>query len=141
MRCRLGSRRRVGGVTLVVANGWSPPDIGAAAALAARSGRSAVIYTLPHRLQVPMRSRRSFRTGRSWPEASAALLRDYQVARVILIGGTAAISQSTQDMIAAVTHASVSRLTGADRVHTAARAARRMWRDETARQHTHTLAA
>ena len=125
MRCRLGSRRRVGGVTLVVANGWSPPDIGAAAALAARSGRSAVIYTLPHRL----------------PEASAALLRDYQVARVILIGGTAAISQSTQDTIAAVTHASVSRLTGADRVHTAARAARRMRRDETTRQHTHTLAA
>ena len=54
------------------------------------------------------------------------LLRDYQVAQVILIGGTAAISQSTQDMIAAATQASVSRLAGADRVHTAAQAATRV---------------
>ena len=58
----LGAPSHAGRVTLVVANGWSPPDIGAAAALAARSGRSAVIYTRRDRL----------------PEASAALLRDYQ---------------------------------------------------------------
>ncbi|WP_419553140.1 S8 family serine peptidase [Candidatus Poriferisodalis sp.] len=107
----LGAPSGVGRVTLVVANGWSPPDIGVAAALAARSGRSAVIYTERDRL----------------PEASAALLRDYQVARVILIGGTAAISEQVHDEIVAVASgASVSRLTGADRIDTAAQAARRV---------------
>ncbi|WP_420626623.1 S8 family serine peptidase [Candidatus Poriferisodalis sp.] len=107
----LGAPSGAGRVTLIVANGWSPPDIGAAAALAARSGRSAVIYTEAGRL----------------PEASAALMRDYQVARVILIGGTAAISEQVHDEIVAVASgASVSRLTGADRIDTAAQAARRV---------------
>ncbi|WP_423922595.1 S8 family serine peptidase [Candidatus Poriferisodalis sp.] len=107
----LGAPSGAGRVTLIVANGWSPPDIGAAAALAARSGRSAVIYTERDRL----------------PEASAALLRDYQVARVVLIGGTAAISEQVHDEIVAVASgASVSRLTGADRIDTAAQAARRV---------------
>ena len=107
----LGAPAAAGRVTLVVANGWSPPDIGAAAALAARSGRSAVIYTEAARL----------------PEASAAVLRDYQVARVILIGGTVAISDEVHDAIAAAAgDASVSRLTGADRIDTAAQAARRV---------------
>ena len=108
----LGGPSGAGRVTLIVANGWSSPDIGAAAALAARSGRSAVLYTQPDSL----------------PEASAALLRDYDVARVILIGGTAAISTAVYDQIAAAAAggASVSRLTGADRVDTAAQAARRV---------------
>ncbi len=107
----LGAPAAAGRITLVVANGWSPPDIGAAAALAARSGRSAVIYTEAARL----------------PEASAAVLRDYQVARVIMVGGTAAISQDTQNAIAgAASGASISRLTGDDRIDTAAQAARRV---------------
>ena len=107
----LGGPSDAGRITLVVANGWSPPDIGAAAALAARSGRSAVLYTERGGL----------------PEASAALLRDYQVARVILIGGTAAISAEVEDAIAAsANEASVSRLMGADRIDTAAQAARRV---------------
>ncbi len=107
----LGGPSQAGRVTLIVANGWSPPDIGAAAALAARSGRSAVLYT----------------RHESLPAASAALLRDYQVARVMLIGGTAAISNEVYDEIAAVAGgASISRLTGADRVDTAAQAARRV---------------
>ena len=108
----LGVPSQAGRVTLIVANGWSPPDIGAAAALAARSGRSAVVYTQAARL----------------PEASAALLRDYQVARVILIGGTAAISAevAAQATAAAGSDASISRLTGADRVDTAAQTARRV---------------
>ncbi|WP_420621973.1 Calx-beta domain-containing protein [Candidatus Poriferisodalis sp.] len=67
----LGAPGDAGRVTLIVANGWSPPDIGAAAALAARSGRAAVLYTEAATLS----------------EASAALLRDYEVARVILVGG------------------------------------------------------
>ena len=108
----LGAPSGAGRVTLVVANGWSPPDIGAAAALAARSSRSAVLYTERDTL----------------PQASAALLRDYDVARVILIGGTAAISDETRDAIAAAAgaDASVTRLTGAGRVDTAAAAARRV---------------
>ena len=107
----LGSPSESGRVTLIVANGWSPPDIGAATALASRSGRSAVLYTQRDRL----------------PEQSAALLRDYRVARVIVIGGTAAISTSVADAIAAATgDASISRLTGADRLDTAAQAARRV---------------
>ncbi len=106
----LGAPPGAGPVTLVVANGWSPPDIGAAAALAARSGRSAVLYTSTDAL----------------PEASAALLRDYQIARVILMGGTAAISTDVADTIAAAaSEASMSRLTGTDRVDTAAQTARR----------------
>ena len=107
----LGVPSDAGRVTLIVANGWSPPDIGAAAALAARSGRSAVIYTEAARLSEP----------------SAAVLGDYEVARVILVGGTAAIVPSVQDAIAAAaSDASVSRLTGADRIDTAAQAARRV---------------
>ncbi len=110
-RSVLGDSAQAGRVTFIVANGWSPPDIGAAAALAARSGRSAVIYTRADML----------------PEASAALLRDYQTARVILIGGNAAISQAAQDAIAAAAReASISRLMGADRVDTAAHTATRV---------------
>ncbi|WP_419553141.1 S8 family serine peptidase [Candidatus Poriferisodalis sp.] len=108
----LGTPAAAGRVTLVVANGWSPPDIGAAAALAARSGRSAVIYTEAARL----------------PETSAALLRDYEVARVILVGGTAAISDDVRDAISAAAggDASISRLTGDERIDTAAQTARRV---------------
>ncbi|WP_419553815.1 fibronectin type III domain-containing protein [Candidatus Poriferisodalis sp.] len=108
----LGAPSTAGRVTLVVANGWSPPDIGAATALAARSGRSAVLYTQRDQL----------------PDATAALLRDYDVARVILIGGTAAISSQVHDAIAAAAggDASISRLTGDDRIDTAAQTARRV---------------
>ncbi|WP_419552385.1 cell wall-binding repeat-containing protein [Candidatus Poriferisodalis sp.] len=108
----LGNLSEAGRVTLIVANGWSPPDIGAAAALAARSGRAAVLYTQRDILA----------------ESSAALLRDYDVAEVIMIGGTAAISDDAASQIAAAagTDASVSRLTGTDRIHTAAEAARRV---------------
>lgn len=106
----LGSPAGAGRVTLVIANGWSPPDIGAAAALAARSGRAAVLYTAPDAL----------------PDASAAVLRDYDTARVLIVGGTAAVTDTVQAQIAkAADDAAVSRITGADRTHTAAAAARR----------------
>ncbi|WP_423918595.1 cadherin-like beta sandwich domain-containing protein [Candidatus Poriferisodalis sp.] len=107
----LGPPAAAGRVTLIVANGWSPPDIGAAAALAARSGRSAVLYVRRDGL----------------PDVSASALRDYDVARVVLIGGPAAISEQVHDAIAAAAgDASISRLTGTDRVDTAAQAARRV---------------
>jgi putative cell wall-binding protein len=108
----MGAPSQAGRVTLIVANGWSPPDIGAAAALAARSGRAAVLYT---------------RRG-SLPASSAALLRDYRVKEVVLIGGAAVISDAVRGEIAAAADdgAGISRLTGADRVDTAAQAARRV---------------
>ena len=114
----LGDPGAAGRVTVVVANGWSPPDIGAAAALAARSGRAAVVYTRRDTLG----------------DASAALLGDYEIARVILIGGTAAISAevAAEATAAAGSDASLSRLTGTDRVDTAAQAARRVLGDPAA---------
>ena len=107
----LGDPAGAGRVTLIVANGWSPPDIGVAAALAARSGRSAVVYS----------------EAGSLPDGTAELLRDYDVARVILVGGTAALSAGVQDAVsAAAGGASILRLTGADRVDTAGVSARRV---------------
>ena len=108
----LGKPSEFGPVTLIVANGWSSPDIGVATALAARSGRAAVLYTQRDTLA----------------ESSAALLRDYEVAPVIIIGGTAAVSDDAAVQIAAAagTDAGLSRLTGTDRIDTAAHAARRV---------------
>ncbi|WP_419947408.1 cell wall-binding repeat-containing protein [Candidatus Poriferisodalis sp.] len=95
--------------TLIVASGWSPPDIGAAAALAARTPRSAVVYTQPGAL----------------PEAVRVLLREYLPARVVIVGGSAAVSGVVEAGIAAVVPgAGVSRVTGADRIETAAQTAR-----------------
>ena len=79
----LGSPGSVSGVTLVVTNGWSAPDVGAAAALAARTGRSAVIYTAAGELS----------------EGTAAVLGEYRPSRVVIIGGTAAVSAEVQDSI------------------------------------------
>ena len=107
----LGLPPDAGSVTLVIANGWSPPDIGAAAALAARSGRAAVAYTQRDAL----------------PEPTAALLRDYEIARVFIVGGTAAISDAVAQRIAVLApDATVTRLVGTDRIDTAAQAARRV---------------
>ena len=108
----LGVPSSAGRVTVVVANGWSPPDIGAAASLAARTRRSAVLYAQQGVL----------------PEESAAVLRDYDVARVVLVGGTAALSSAVEDEVAAAAgaDAGITRLIGADRVETAAAAARRV---------------
>ena len=95
---------------LIVANGWSPPDIGAAASLAARTPGSAVAYTEPDEL----------------PAATAQLLRDYQPARVVIIGGNAAVTPAVAAAIrAAAPNASTPRITGATRTHTAAQTARR----------------
>ena len=101
-----------GRVTLVVANGWSPPDIGAAAALAAGGSRTAVLYTRADAL----------------PDASAAVARDYDIARVIVVGGTAAVADTAAAALSAAAgpDASLTRVTGTDRAATAAAAARRV---------------
>ena len=108
----LGAPATAGRVTLVVANGWSPPDIGAAAALAAGGSRTAVLYTRADAL----------------PDASAAVARDYDIARVIVVGGTAAIDDTAAAALttAAGPDASLTRVTGTDRADTAAAAARRV---------------
>ncbi|WP_419943982.1 cell wall-binding repeat-containing protein [Candidatus Poriferisodalis sp.] len=105
-----------GGVTFVVANGWSAADAGVAAALAAAGGgRAAVLYT----------------GGDALAEESAALLREYPTEEVVLVGGVAAVSAAAEQQAreAAGEQASVSRVTGQDRVETAAAAARRVLGD------------
>ena len=98
----------------MVANGWSPPDIGVAAAYAASAANSAVIYTEPDTLN----------------EHAAAVLSDYRVSRVVIIGGTAAVVDTVRAAIGvAASDATVQRITGTTRAHTAAAAARRILRD------------
>ncbi len=95
--------------TLIVANGWSPSDIGAAAALAARTADSAVIYTSGDRLSAAARD----------------LLTDYLPAAVVVVGGEAAVSAETLTAIRRASEVEqVSRITGATRVDTAAEVAR-----------------
>ena len=73
------------GITLVIANGWSPPDVGVAAATAAATENSAVAYTSQGTL----------------PAATAALIRDYQPDQIIIIGGRSAV---TNDVRTAITN-------------------------------------
>ena len=123
-RRALGTPDDDGDVVVVIANGWSPPDIGAASALAARTEGFAVAYTSAGHL----------------PDATSALLRDYPVARVILVGGTAAISDDVRDAAtAAAGGAPISRFTGADRVDTAAQSARRVFGNSATARHDVTL--
>ena len=99
-----------GAATLIVANGWSPPDIGVAAALSARIPRSAVAYTQSGGL----------------PRPTAQLLDEFRPARVIIVGGTTAVLPAVESGIAAAAPgAVVERVSGATRVGTAASVARR----------------
>ena len=113
----LGDASAAGDVTLVVANGWSPSDVGVAAALAARTSGAAVAFTATHELSA----------------ATAELLDEYRVGRVIVIGGTSAVSESVQAAIAAAAvDATTDRVSGGDRALTAAAAARRVLGDASA---------
>lgn len=97
-------------IALVVVNGESPGEIGVAAAVAARMQRSVIVYTAADAL----------------PEASAALLNDYDVKRARLIGGPESVGPAVRDAIVAagVEPGMVTRLAGADLAETAALAAR-----------------
>ena len=114
-----GAARRVlgspatasGNITLIIANGWSPPDIGVAAALAAATDNAAVAYSSPGAL----------------PDATTALIEDYQPRRIILVGGTAAISADVETAVHnAAPTATLSRIAGQDRIDTAAQTARQV---------------
>ena len=96
---------------VIVANGWSPPDIGVAAALSARTPDSAVIYTTADRLSV----------------AARKLLVDYQPAGVIVVGGEAAVSDAVLTSMRSASESDwLERIIGATRTDTAAAVARRI---------------
>ena len=99
---------------IIVANGWSPPDIGVAATLAARLPYSAVVYTEAGEL----------------PAESRQLIADKAPRSVLVVGGTAAVSQAVTDEIGEVApNASLKRISGSGRTHTAQLAAQYL--DET----------
>ena len=107
---RILDAAEAGTATLIIANGWSPADIGTAAALSARTPRSAIAYTASGAL----------------PDATQRLLRDYRPARVLIVGGEAAVKPATESEIrAAAPAATVERVSGATRTATAAGMARR----------------
>ena len=107
----LGDPRPDRNLTVVIANGHSPADIGAAVALAARTADSAVVYTATDGLSGP----------------TARLLADYRPTRIAIVGGVAAISDGAEREAAqAALGAAVERFTGDTRTHTAAVIARRI---------------
>lgn len=99
------------GTEVVIANGWSAPDIAAAASLAARdAGRTVLV---------------AYAAADSLPAATAGLLGDLRPARVTLIGGTAALSAAVETAArAAAPRADIERIAGVDRIDTAAKIAR-----------------
>ncbi|WP_419946088.1 cadherin domain-containing protein [Candidatus Poriferisodalis sp.] len=99
---------RPGSPVLIVANGWSLPDIGVAATLAARMPRSAVVFTSTDELSAGMRR----------------LIAQASPGRIFVIGGTAAIGETVEGQLsAAAPDAAIERVSGATRVHTALLAA------------------
>ena len=96
-------------VTVALANGWSLADVGVAASLVAAGGADAVLYTNEDGLS----------------EGTAAALREASVAKLVAVGGLAALSQATADAAQAAAGVSApQRLSGDTRVETAARVAR-----------------
>lgn len=98
--------------TLVIADGWSPADTGVAAALTAGSGSSAVLYAQRHTLTEPTSQR----------------IAELQPSLVLLVGGTEALSVALHHEVHCLAPgAEVRRISGSDRIDTAARAAEGMW--------------
>ena len=92
---------------VVIANGWSPSDVGTAAPLAASLGGS-VLYANADSLGDP----------------TVDALEQLKPSKVILVGGTAALTDEIEDELAdVVPGVPVDRLAGDDRIHTAALAA------------------
>ena len=100
---------RASEASVIIANGWSQPDVGAAAAAVAAGAADAVLYAHRDELGDPTRQ----------------VLDRHRPARVLIAGGTAALSTQVQQQ---ATHAAggapTSRLGGATRTHTAALLAR-----------------
>lgn len=97
-----------GQAVLVVANGWSPPDIGVAAMLSARLDDSAVVYTRADAVSVELRT----------------FIAETSPFRILIVGGPAAVSEAVEnDIRAAAGSASIERVSGTSRAHTAQLAA------------------
>ena len=100
-----------GGGVVVIANGWSSADVGAAAPLANRLG-GRVLYASADALGT---------------EAADAL-KQLLPSKIILMGGTAALTAAIDDeLFELLPSVRVDRLSGADRIDTAARAAAFYW--------------
>ena len=95
------------GVVVVIANGWSAPDAGAAAPLAGRLD-GVMLYA----------------STDSLGSATVSALGRLAPSRVVLVGGAAALSAEVEaEVKSQLPDATVERLSGADRIDTAARAA------------------
>ena len=100
---------------LAVALESSLPDVGAAASLAAAGTADAVVFTA---------------SPGSLGDAAARLVRSQQPARILIVGGTAAVSDAVETELRGIASgASFERLAGRDRIHTAALAASRILDD------------
>ena len=95
---------------VIVASGWSPPDIGIAAVLSARTPASVVAYVAPDSL----------------PTETAELLRHLRPGLVRVVGGGAAVPAHVLSEIANLLPAGarIRRSSGSDRVHTSVSVAR-----------------
>ena len=95
---------------IIVANGRSPPDIGVAAALSARTPGALVVYTAPGVL----------------PAETEELLRLVQPGLVRIIGGTNAIPTAVQNQIVALlpSGGKTQHTSGQTRIHTSVNVAR-----------------
>ncbi len=92
---------------VILANGWSPSDVGTAAPLAARLGGS-VLYAAKDVLGAP----------------AAAALERFAPSQVIIVGGTGALSGDIDTALAELLpDVPTQRFAGVDRIDTAARAA------------------
>ena len=94
--------------TLVIANGWSPADMGVAAAYAAVTTGGAVMYSQTSTLTTPTELR----------------IQEQRPRAIVLVGGRNALDTSLHASLRAIAPtAALHRISGSDRIDTAARAA------------------
>ncbi|MCY3893223.1 MAG: fibronectin type III domain-containing protein [Acidimicrobiaceae bacterium] len=94
--------------TLVIANGWSPADMGVAAAYAAITSNAAVLYSETDELTTPTENR----------------IRALAPRALVLVGGSAALDTSLHARLRTLAPAAtIHRISGSDRIDTAVRAA------------------
>ncbi len=94
--------------TLVIANGWSPADMGVAAAYAAITSNAAVLYSETDSLTTPTENR----------------IRELAPRAIVLVGGSAALDNSLHARLHSLAPAAtLHRISGSDRIDTSVRAA------------------
>ena len=94
--------------TLVIANGWSPADMGVAAAYAAVATGGAVLYAQTNSLTAPTERR----------------IEELRPRAIVLVGGNAALDPSLHARLRTLAPtAALHRISGSDRVDTSVRAA------------------